>query len=1300
MEQDNQANSRLAQSRSDYEARRASLEREPEAVPLAKDLFSSRDPQEFNLSSVPHDVNEFGIAVRKESAKVQDTTAVTKDQDTTDKSQHGTISLPGALKIEAQKGVPAAANTRVRRHFTLDDLYGEKDDSSNDDVDMDATKALDKGQANAHAQLIASSSDQESEDQSSALSETGKQATMFPPPPADQGLGLSGPKGSTVKDPEADEPTIEEESFPIFQSLTEPSDEALDQFQQPSLAFSLAFSRPELINSQPWDLADDPQSDNEIDASFSILASKNVRPQINSTGESKGFNRGESPFAAFIGSRPAIENQNSAPLVGDKNKSEHMDNHSTEKTAPAKDSESEQDDILGTITKFMTKVESKLEEGDLDKKEIVGGLLAAAGVGSGLLKNFFPETDSEDDTKAKSVNKQIEQEKDVDEAEDMAEDVLSSSDDGLTMAGAGVVTGAIPKTQTQATPAVEESMDSTPSTPRLSATQKGKAVARDFEPKAQSSSRLEDDVRRDANVGAPAWDNLPPMTSFTEFDFGTTKSAPFVPMMVPASISPPTREKDEPRTRIYPAGAPGPWLDDSGHSSLSQRKKATAASTIPTSAATAKPANSRISDPSLMFMRSTRGSKGPAITPAPKEAAKSLLSDFPDDSTASTPKKASAPTVTLPADASKAPVLRGKYELPSMEKVDQWKQKHNLAPDTFRRLVVNSGALVVMSYITRGHIYNSNNFENLPLTPQQRALLGLDPVASKVPGAVPIFKKSAGPRHSLTEMPIMSTYVSPSRESAVASRVSGIQRSGMGYTGSATGSAAPVSSATAATIRDATTILNKSLSVSRPFHADSLVRDRDDVKRLMRSVDAREEALTERRNAGMMMMDTSSPAAAASMMDPTKRSMPFSLHATSGYGGVPHLGLQNGMVVAMGVNADLTGATTGAGAGGHMMDNNASSLLQRSGPIGRYQPALRTTLSKDHTSKADLQKDGVYDQGYLKVLRNLKLNEQQLDRWVFNMRKWMWDRVLKHLLEQMDRVDTELAKQGLGYLDCKSATMFYTANPPAQKAAATTAGAAAAAGGAAAGTGVGAAPGGGLGASGATTGAPGASTLQPNALGWGAASVATSRLPSVFTGSAAAQPQLPVSLQDLEARYGYDQTVKDRMILESYLAIPGYANRNYVVERLKAMGPLLTHFIWNSNGVTWDGGRKRWASDLPTDAEIIMHLFTIYMDLLMPSHPNEGLSRFPFTYKHFVPVEGKPDRSVSFQIKQTSRSPPNYSLVVEGSTWEIVSKRLNVWYTLVIFVYLVMKEYGGYVDQINIGTRGIGLGDVVEGYDL
>jgi len=296
----------------------------------------------------------------------------------------------------------------------------------------------------------------------------------------------------------------------------------------------------------------------------------------------------------------------------------------------------------------------------------------------------------------------------------------------------------------------------------------------------------------------------------------------------------------------------------------------------------------------------------------------------------------------------------------------------------------------------------------------------------------------------------MSTYVSPSA-------------------GAFTPVRAPFQKATAnlaaSEYRDAATILNKSMS--RSFN-QSAVQDKADLLRLMKNVEAREELQAEWKG-----VDT----------DPSKRQ--FGLHSTFG---VPQSGIQGGLDMSKGVNV----ANMGDNASRPDMLGNFSLR----GNLGRYQPALRTTLSKDHTSKADLQKDGLYVVGHSKVLKSLKLTEAQLDRWALNMRKWMWNNIVSHICKDMELVDEGLAKIGLSYLDCKSATMFYTSGPlPKNNASGSTTGA---------------------------TPAPVPATAPTNSLGWGAASIATARLPSAFAASSAQpqQPQLPASLQELEAHYG------------------------------------------------------------------------------------------------------------------------------------------------------------------------------------
>ncbi|KAF9314439.1 hypothetical protein BG003_004164 [Podila horticola] len=607
------------------------------------------------------------------------------------------------------------------------------------------------------------------------------------------------------------------------------------------------------------------------------------------------------------------------------------------------------------------------------------------------------------------------------------------------------------------------------------------------------------------------------------------------------------------------------------------------------------------------------------------------------------------------------PTLRGHFELQYIKEIDQWQRsnKEHQRPNQFLRLLFNIGAIVAQRIVTTGHIYRSitgflskllgfpifwaaewlliglyiiniaqvlwgyarknNNFDYLPLTPSQRTLLGLEPVISKVQGKTPTFGKAASQSVASNHTSILNTFINQPQGALNKGRSTNI--------------------GPAAVAKEAEIILNK--STSRSFNQSS-VQDRTDLSRLMRNMEAIEEAQSEWKTAES---------------DPSKR--PFALHA--GFGA-------QSTDLSAGVSGGIVGDVTAR-------PDLAASLASRSAPVGRYHPALRTTLSKDQTSKTDLQKDGVYVVSHSKVMKNLKVTEAQLDRWAYKMRKWMWDHVVSVLVTEMEWVDSELAKEGLSYLDCKSANMFSPTGLERTAPNGTAAPAPVAA----------------------------AAPVQTNSLGWGAASIATTRLPSAFGTLAPAQPQqsqLPATLKDLDARFGTVPYVKQRMVLETYLAIPGCTNRKYVVERITAMGPLLSHFIWDSNGIKWDNGRQNWTADLPTDAQIVMHLFTVFMDLAMPSQTDQSFGRFPFSYKYYATMEAKPDSTTALQIKQSSKVPPHYNLIVDGTIWEVVPKRLNVWYTLVMFVYLVMRESGGYIGQTNIGTKKIGLGDVVEGYNL
>ncbi|KAF8975652.1 hypothetical protein BGZ46_008944 [Entomortierella lignicola] len=1163
-----QAPSRLSKSISRSREEEEEVEvllRDPAPVPRAEDFFNT-PAKSFNLNSIPHHKDEFGIAFReREGDEVEETTG---------EEQNLLSSLPGSLKeysTESSKKADGPISLPPLFSGSLIDTPSKSNQITTDtiagksDVDLNSQSALHSDSTSAAVPESLHSTIQESNEQPSSASVHQESNSLFPSTQGVQGLVLSGPPGSIPHQ----EPSNEEEVLPPLLALSEVS------FFAPSRDVSgLPFSATvagestflENANLQRWDLFDNTESDVHLDDGFDIPREQGL-DSLETPHTKHEDNSRISPFAAYI--------------PGDSQKKEAPSDKLNRGSKVTSDRETDRHDD---------------DQTDSDKMDPVHILesLAAAAASSELMKKFLNK-DSGDESSSVGNAEQPSQnqpssQKTLARSNGSPVDNHSSSDDGLTFdegAGVGVGFMAAPKTNSRHEPTGTDGMDSETSQPRFTTAEKGKQVDRDPVPEAEAQDSLFYDHPLLSRIDNPEFREI---GSALLSKLVSSVSKPSITSS-PSASSPFVSQREESRADIYPAAPPEPWVSKQLDNKLSQRRPPTATSRTETND----------HDPNLAFMSSAR--KHTPIPPAPT-GTKSLLSDFPD--TASKPASVAAPhTVTLPSDPSKAPVLKGQYELPSIKKIDQWKKWAVI-------LLLLFNIIEVLFSYTQG----SNNFENLPLTPSQRTLLGLDPIISKVPGAVPVFKKSTTTPRNLTEKPILSTYISPSHGSFASTKTSfqkaGAVSSGLEY-------------------KDATTILNKSMS--RSFNQSS-VQDKADLNRLMRNIEAREELQAEWKN---------------SDADPAKR--PFGLHGSFG---APQSGLQTGVDMSV---PDLL-----------------ASLNSR-GPINRYQPALRTTLSKDHTSKTDLQKDGLYVVGYSKVLKNLKVSEQQLDRWAFNLRKWLWNKVVKHVCSEMEIVDAELARQGLSYLDCKSATMFYASVPLPQNT---------------------------VNGTSSTTAAAAPATQAPlsSSLAWGAASIANTRLPSAFATSQPQQPQLPTSLQDLETRYGQSRIVKQRIYLESYLAVPGYANRKYVVERLQAMGPLLSHFIWDSHGIAWDGGKKAWSPDLPSDAQIIMHLFTTYIDSAMPSHPSQVYDRFPFTYKHYVPVDNKPDPTTALQIKQTSKYPPDYSLVVEGSMWEVVPKRLNVWYTIVLFIYMVMKENAGYIGQINIGTQIIGLGDVVDGYDM
>lgn len=497
--------------------------------------------------------------------------------------------------------------------------------------------------------------------------EVAKPTTLFPVSQPDRGLVLA------VKEQEDNDQHVpddeEDEDIPVsYPSLSDMSHSRATRKtpQQPFETSTAAAvpTLPESTNIKRWDLEKDEElSDVEVDLDFVNPRSKGLQDSQDSLSPAAqaATELRVSPFAAFLDAAPL---RSSTPHSGDE--LSRSGRKGKQRAASQSDDES-----------------------DHDIKDYVGA--AALAGGALLAKKFLGDKDSGDEKDSAG---------DVDLASLLREPLSkflgsqsksagsersSTSDEDMLFAGG--VGGAVKSFLDMSSQKLGDASDDKASEAfisKLSAAEKGKQVVRDSQvtPVAQRESL----------------DDLPPINSLADKTFGSVGMAPVLDMLSPTPVSPPAPSMHGPRSGIYPAAPPEPWGPGSLRNTLSQRRSPI--NNVKTDSADSKDAFNH--DPNLAFAILPRKQPN-AAQPKPAEGVRSLLSDYPD--VVPKPAAASVPIVTLPADPTKAPILRGRYELPSINKIDQWKSKNSLAPNAFRRLVFNVLALFVSNRVMKGRIY-------------------------------------------------------------------------------------------------------------------------------------------------------------------------------------------------------------------------------------------------------------------------------------------------------------------------------------------------------------------------------------------------------------------------------------------------------------------------------------------------------------------------------------------------------------------------------------------------------------------
>lgn len=183
----------------------------------------------------------------------------------------------------------------------------------------------------------------------------------------------------------------------------------------------------------------------------------------------------------------------------------------------------------------------------------------------------------------------------------------------------------------------------------------------------------------------------------------------------------------------------------------------------------------------------------------------------------------------------------------------------------------------------------------------------------------------------------------------------------------------------------------------------------------------------------------------------------------------------------------------------------------------------------------------------------------------------------------------------------------------------------------------------------------------------------------------------PRNLIELYQSNPQDSHIISRLKIERYINVTGYNNKDYIIKRIHDFAQKgIARYCWDSgNDTNWIF--KSWNPALPTDSELLLHLFITFMDF---HSGTRHLDSFNFSKNHFCTKEEKIHQGIF--IKQISSRPPHYVVVDNNTVYELPEGEQNLFLAIYVFTYLVFRYHRGYISATSLANPNIGLDILVE----
>ncbi len=188
-----------------------------------------------------------------------------------------------------------------------------------------------------------------------------------------------------------------------------------------------------------------------------------------------------------------------------------------------------------------------------------------------------------------------------------------------------------------------------------------------------------------------------------------------------------------------------------------------------------------------------------------------------------------------------------------------------------------------------------------------------------------------------------------------------------------------------------------------------------------------------------------------------------------------------------------------------------------------------------------------------------------------------------------------------------------------------------------------------------------------------------------FGGAQATEEQM----RQEAMRRAEESVLRKHELLQRYLDVTQDRScKEYVLERLRQLadGGTLSSYEWNGGG-KFKG--REWSHDsLPTDAQVLLHLFVTKLNTLLYQQAKESgmdVGPTPFSNRYLLITPQTPDaKNKDVLLWLQRRSPPHLKVVVRGETWDVAPGQNNLIHGLVLYIYAVAKEERGVIEMMSL----------------